>query len=60
MRKRQMYICRKCQGNCDAGELREGLCIDCIEKSRMKIVYKPDAFRDGSLKLLSHDHNYSE
>lgn len=60
MRKRKMYICRKCQGNCDAGELREGLCIDCIEKRRTKAVYKPDAFRDGSLKLLSRDQKYSE
>lgn len=25
------YKCRVCGGNCDAGELRDGVCPDCIE-----------------------------
>ncbi len=24
------YMCRTCGGNCDAGELRDGICPDCI------------------------------
>ena len=24
--------CRKCHGNCDRGELRDGICPECAEK----------------------------
>lgn len=64
MRKRPMYICRKCQGNCAAGELREGLCSDCIEKRQMKPVSKVDMFGCGSLgmnlRALSCAQEYRE
>ena len=27
-----MYICSRCSGSCDAGELRGGVCDDCREE----------------------------
>ncbi len=48
MRKRQMYICRKCNCNCDPGELRGGICIDCIGKSQSQIAHG-----DRNLNLLT-------
>ncbi len=34
--------CRKCHGNCDRGELKDGICPECAEKSerQKKIVLK--------------------
>lgn len=27
-----MEVCKKCKGNCDAGELVGGICPECLEK----------------------------
>lgn len=29
-----MYICNRCGCRCDAGELRGGVCDDCLEEER--------------------------
>lgn len=31
-----MYICSKCKGVFDAGELRGGVCEDCLEAERQQ------------------------
>ena len=31
-----MYICRKCEGLFDAGELHGGVCEDCLEAERQQ------------------------
>lgn len=30
------YICVRCHGNCDAGELIGNVCMDCIEEDKQK------------------------
>lgn len=29
-----MVVCEKCGGNCDHGELVQGICPDCLEEER--------------------------
>ncbi len=31
-----MYQCRTCEGLFDAGELRGGVCVDCIEREQQE------------------------
>lgn len=31
-----MYVCEKCGGNCDPGELSDGICTDCREKEQAR------------------------
>lgn len=35
-----MYICSKCDRQCDAGELRGGICDDCWETERQMEIRK--------------------
>ncbi len=35
-----MYICDRCGCNCDAGELRGGVCDDCREEERQLEIRK--------------------
>lgn len=32
------YICVRCHGNCDAGELIGNVCIDCFEEEKEKQI----------------------
>ena len=32
------YECSVCHGNCDPGELVNGVCLECLEKKRLSIV----------------------
>lgn len=32
------YKCDICHGNCDAGELVDGVCPECLEEQRRQIV----------------------
>ena len=33
-----MYKCRKCNANCDCGELVSGVCIECMEKEKHEMM----------------------
>lgn len=35
-----MYICSRCEGQCDAGELRGGVCDDCREEEEQLEIRK--------------------
>lgn len=32
------YECSVCHGNCDPGELVNGVCLECLEEQRIAIV----------------------
>lgn len=33
-----MIVCERCGGNCDPGEIVQGICLECMEEQRMEIV----------------------
>ena len=42
------YKCSECYGNCDPGEIVNGVCLECMEKKRISIVSK-----NRAMKLLN-------
>lgn len=42
------YICEKCQGYVDPGELVGGKCQECLEDERLQII-----MQDSKVKLLN-------
>lgn len=44
-----METCERCNGNCDSGELVQGICPECAEEIKMWIHAK----RDGQAPVLS-------
>lgn len=33
-----MIVCERCGGNCDPGEIVQGICLECMEEQKMEIV----------------------
>ena len=33
-----MIVGEKCGGNCDPGEIVQGVCFECLEEQRMEVV----------------------
>ena len=31
-----MIICKRCEGNCDNGEIVGGMCLDCLEEEKQE------------------------
>lgn len=48
--QRKVYICDKCGGYCDAGELRAGVCDDCREEEEQLEVR-----REWNRKMLARN-----
>ncbi len=33
-----MVVCERCGGNCDPGEIVQGICLECMEEQKMAVV----------------------
>lgn len=40
-----MTRCRKCGGNCDPGEVVQGVCLECMDQERKMQTRQEHAFR---------------
>ena len=47
-----MVVCEKCGGNCDNGELKGGVCPECIEEERRRRI------RAESVIKMMHSQSY--
>ena len=41
-----MIVCERCGGNCDPGEIVQGVCLECLEEQRMAVE------RSNSIKKM--------